>query len=42
MYMPIRQPGEIGPKPMMANSENTARHWIWALLMLIIVNQVVG
>ena len=39
MNMPIRQPGEIGPKPMMANTENTARHWNWALL--IIVNQFV-
>jgi hypothetical protein len=31
---------------MMANSENTAKHWIWALLIklpeLVIVNQIVG
>ncbi len=28
MNMPIKQPGEMGPKPMMANTENTPRHLI--------------
>ncbi|OAI05997.1 hypothetical protein A1353_09905 [Methylomonas methanica] len=28
-YIPIKQPGETGPKPMIANRENTARHFIW-------------
>lgn len=29
IYMPIKQPGEIGPKPIMANTVNTARHLNW-------------
>lgn len=32
-YMPIKQPGEIGPKPMMAKTAKTARHLIWVRFM---------
>jgi hypothetical protein len=28
MYMPIKQPGETGPKPIMAKRANTERHLI--------------
>jgi hypothetical protein len=29
-YIPIKQPGDTGPNPIIANTENTARHLIWA------------
>ena len=28
IYIPIKQPGEIGPNPMIANTANTERHLI--------------
>jgi hypothetical protein len=34
MYMPIKQPGETGPKPMMAKREKTKRHLICAAFIV--------
>ncbi len=34
--IPIKQPGEMGPKPIIAKTENTERHFNWALFMAII------
>jgi len=32
--MPIKQPGDIGPKPIIANTENTQKHIICAEFMV--------
>jgi len=36
IYIPIKQPGDMGPKPIIAKTENTQRHFIWVLFMVIL------
>lgn len=35
IYMPVKHPGETGPKPMIANNEKTERHFICATFIVI-------
>jgi hypothetical protein len=42
VYMPIRQPGETGPKPMTANTLNTRIHLIRAMFIKLGYSDALG
>jgi hypothetical protein len=38
IYIPTKQPGDTGPKPMTAKIENTIKNFNWALFIVLLKN----